>query len=123
MTNNIEKSIEAIAKAYNTTECSLLASDIRINSKSEKYYTISRAGVCTPFAYQSTEIAAAFMGLICRIAQAGADLDYQPQMRIGESLKGCKVLAYTASNSLFQPTGNVICRELPTDTATCNKQI
>ena len=26
-----EKSIEAIAKAYNTTECSLLASDIRIN--------------------------------------------------------------------------------------------
>ena len=31
-----EKSIEAIAKAYNTTECSLLASDIRINSKSEK---------------------------------------------------------------------------------------
>ena len=113
-----EKSIEAIAKAYNTTECSLLASDIRINSKSEKYYTISRAGVCTPFAYQSTEIAAAFMGLICRIAQAGADLDYQPQMRIGESLKGCKVLAYTASNSLFKPTGNVICRELPTDTAT-----
>ena len=122
MINDIEtkqkKSIEAIAKAYNTTECSLLASDIRINSKSEKYYTISRAGVCTPFAYQSTEIAAAFMGLICRIAQAGADLDYQPQMRIGESLKGCKVLAYTASNSLFKPTGNVICRELPTDTAT-----
>ena len=113
-----EKSIEAIAKAYNTTECSFLASDIRINSKSEKYYTISRAGVCTPFAYQSTEIAAAFMGLICRIAQAGADLDYQPQMRIGESLKGREVLAYTASNSLFKPTGNVICRELPTDTAT-----
>lgn len=118
MTQNIEKSIEAIAKAYNTTECSLLASDIRINSKSEKYYTISRAGVCTPFAYQSTEIAAAFMGLICRIAQAGADLDYQPQMRIGESLKGCKVLAYTASNSLFKPTANAICKGLPTGTAT-----
>ena len=122
MTNDIEnkqgKGLEEIAQAYNTTECSLLASDIRLNSKSEKYNTISRAGECTPFAYRSTEITAAFMGLICRIAQAGADLDYQPQMRIGESLKGCKVLAYTASNSLFKPTGNVICRELPTDTAT-----
>ena len=43
-----EKSIEAIAKAYNTTECSLLASDIRSNSKSEKYYTISIHGAYLP---------------------------------------------------------------------------
>jgi hypothetical protein len=64
--NKQEKGIEAIAKAYNTTECSLLASDIRINSKSEKYFTISKEGECTPFAYESAKVAAAFMGHICR---------------------------------------------------------
>ena len=115
--NNVfkqEKGIEAIAPAYNATTTGLVAHDIRLNSKDEKYNTIALLGECVPFCYQSAEVAAAFMGHICRIAKDGQDFPYQPQMRIGDSLKGCKVLAYTASNSLFKPAENVICRELST---------
>jgi hypothetical protein len=96
----------------------LLASDIRINSKSEKYFIISKAGECTPIAYESAEVAAAFMGHICRIAKDGQDFPYQPQMRIGESLKGCNVLVYPDCNSLFKPTDNVIISVLPTEAET-----
>lgn len=117
MNNNIllrEKGIEAIAQTFNATTTGLVASDLRINSKSEKYYPLCRVGECVPFVYQSAEVAAAFMGHICRIAKDGQDFPYQPQMRIGDSFKGCEVLAYTASNSLFKPVENVICLELPT---------
>ena len=67
MTNSIEKVMGAIRKACQQTDGNLFASDIRINSKSEKYFTISKAGECTPIAYESAEVAAAFMGHICRI--------------------------------------------------------
>ena len=119
MTNNIEtKVLGAIRKACQQTDCSLLASDIRINSKSEKYYVISKAGECTPIAYESAEVAAAFMGHICRIAKDGQDFPYQPQMRIGESLKGTNVLVYLDFNSLFKPTDNVVISVLPIGTDT-----
>lgn len=121
MTNDIdikqEKGIEAIAQTFNATNCGLVASDLRINSKSERYYPICKAGECVPIAYQSTEVAAAFMGHISRIAKDGKDFPYQPQMRIGDGFKGCKVLVYTASNSLFKSAENTILKELPTDAA------
>ena len=118
MTNSIEtKVLGAIRKACQQTDCNLLASDIRLNSKSEKYFTISKAE-CTPIAYESAEVAAAFMGHICRIAKDGQDFPYQPQMRISESLKGCNVLAYPDCNSLFKPTDNVIISVLPTEADT-----
>lgn len=113
MTNSI------IRKACQQTDCSLLASDVRINSKSEKYFTISKAGECTPIAYESAEVAAAFIGHICRIAKDGQDFPYQPQMRISESLKGCNVLVYPDCNSLFKtPTDKVILSVLPTEAET-----
>lgn len=118
MTNSIEKVLGAIRKACQQTDCSLLASDIRINSKSEKYFSISMAGESTPIAYESAEVAAAFMGHICRIAKDGQDFPYQPQMRISESLKGCNVLVYPDCNSLFKPTDNVIISVLPTEADT-----
>lgn len=118
MTNSIEKVLGAIRKACQQTDCSLLASDIRINSKSEKYFSISMAGESTPIAYESAEVAAAFMGHICRIAKDGQDFPYQPQMRISESLKGCNVLVYPDCNSLFKPTDNVIISVLPTEAET-----
>ena len=119
MTNDIENKIvngiDAIAKAFAVTNCSLFASDIRLNSKNEKFYPICSEGDCTPIAYQSAEVAAAFMGHICRIARDGQDFPYQPQMRIDERYKGCNVLVYPDCNSLFKPSDNVICWELPTD--------
>lgn len=119
MTNDIEtgKGLLAIAQTFNATNCALVASDLRINSKSEKYYPICVAGECVPVAYQSTEVAAAFMGHISRIARDCADFPYQPQMRIGESFKGCKVLVYPDCNSLFKPAENVTCKDFPTDAA------
>ena len=119
MTNySIEKVMGAIVKACQVTNSDLNASDIRINSKSEKYFTISKEGECTPFAYESAKVAAAFMGHICRTAKDGQDFPYQPLMRIGENYKGCKVLVYPDSDSLFKPVDNVICVELPTDAGT-----
>lgn len=119
MTNSIEtKVLGAIRKACQQTDCSLLASDIRINSKSEKYFSISMTGESTPIAYESAEVAAAFMGHICRIAKDGQDFPYQPQMRISESLKGCNILVYPDCNSLFKPTDNVILSVLPTEADT-----
>ena len=118
MTNSIEKVLGAIRKACQQTDCSLLASDIRINSKSEKYFSISMTGESTPIAYESAEVAAAFMGHICRIAKDGQDFPYQPQMRISESLKGCNVLVYPDCTSLFKPTDNVILSVLPTEADT-----
>ena len=119
MTNSIEtKVLGAIRKACQQTDGNLFASDIRINSKSEKYFTINKTGECSPLAYESAEVAAAFMGHICRIAKDGQDFPYQPQMRIGESLKGCNVLVYPDCNSLFKPTDNVIISVLPTEADT-----
>lgn len=118
MTNSIEKVLGAIRKACQQTDGNLFASDIRLNSKSEKYFTISKAGECTPIAYESAEVAAAFMGHLCRISKDGQDFPYQPQMRIGESLKGCNVLVYPDCNSLFKPTDNVIISVLPTEADT-----
>lgn len=119
MTDSIEtKVLGAIRKACQQTDGNLFASDIRINSKSEKYFTISKTGECTPLAYESAEVAAAFMGHICRIAKDGQDFPYQPQMRIGESLKGCNVLVYPDCTSLFKPTDNVIISVLPTEADT-----
>lgn len=118
MTNSIEKVLGAIRKACQQTDCNLFASDIRLNSKAEKYFTISKVGECTPIAYESEEVAAAFMGHICRIAKDGQDFPYQPQMRIGESLKGCNVLVYPDCTSLFKPIDNVIISVLPTEADT-----
>lgn len=120
MTDSIEtKVLGAIRKACQQTDGNLFASDIRLNSKSEKYFTISKAGECSPIAYESAEVAAAFMGHICRIAKDGQDFPYQPQMRIGESLKGCNVLLYPDRISLFKPTtDNVFISVLPTEADT-----
>jgi len=107
----------AIAQTFNATNIGLLGSDVRLNSKGEKFNTIGKAGETIPVAYQSAEVAAAFMGHISRIARDGADFPYQPQMRIADYFKGCKVLAYPDCNSLFKPAENVICKELPTNAA------
>ena len=117
MTNSIEtKVMGAIRKACQQTDCNLFASDIRLNSKAEKYFTVCKAGECLPLVYESEEVAAAFMGHICRIAKDGQDFPYQPQMRISESLKGSKVLVYPECNSLFKPTDNVTLSVLPIGT-------
>ena len=119
MTDSIEtKVLGAIRKACQQTDGNLFASDIRLNSKAEKYFTISKVGECPPIAYESAEVAAAFMGHICRIAKDGQDFPYQPQMRIGESLKGCNVLVYPDCTSLFKPIDNVIISVLPTEADT-----
>ena len=117
MTNSIEtKVMGAIRKACQQTDCNLFASDIRLNSKAEKYFTVCKAGECLPLVYESEEVAAAFMGHICRIAKDGQDFPYQPQMRISESLKGSKILVYPKCNSLFKPTDNVTLSVLPIGT-------
>ena len=112
------KGLLAIAQTFIESTFGLVASDIRINSKSEKYYPICKVGECTPIAYESTEVATAFMGHLCRIAKDGQDFPYQPQMRIGESLKGCNVLVYPDCNSLFKLKDNVIISDLPTEAGT-----
>jgi hypothetical protein len=113
MENEI-KNLEAIKKAFSNDESSLLASDIRLNTNNGIFYPVGKIGDCIPIAYQSEEIADAFISHLCQIAQEGCDFEHQPKMKIGEGLKGCTALVYPSSTSVIYPCEeNTIVLPLP----------
>ena len=108
------KNLEAIKKAFSNDESSLLASDIRLNTNNGIFYPVGKIGDCIPIAYQSEEIADAFISHLCQIAQEGCDFEHQPKMKIGEGLKGCTALVYPSSTSVIYPCEeNTIVLPLP----------
>lgn len=110
----LQNKLAAINTAIeNTPYSGLIASDIRINVKLERYYPAATAGEATPFAYDEAGTAKAFIGLLADIAESGQDFPYQPQLGISDELKGCKALIFTRRGITPTDEAKAIVRPIP----------
>lgn len=110
----LQSKLAAIRTAMeNAPQSGLFASDIFANVKNERYYPAATAGECTPFAYDETDTAQAFIGLLAGVADSGQDFTYQPQLVLSDDLKGCKVLFFTHNQETPKDEANMITKPIP----------
>ena len=110
----LQNKLAAIITALENTPISgLFASDIGLNVKMERYYPVATAGEVTPFAYDETGPAQAFIGLLAGIADSGQDFIYQPQLVLSDDLKGYKALLFTHNQETPKDEANMIIKPIP----------